>query len=209
MKKGVALRAAASVLLALSLLFRCAPPPAQAAYVREFLDLEDETELEPLSEEEQKENIRIITDFLRFDLDLPDSAVAAILANMHRESSFDPLAIDDTRGFFGLCQWSRSRWMDCFYFCQDRGLDRFSLDGQLAFLRYELEGEYEWIYRQYLLPAEISEDGAQEAQYAFCEYYEAPLDPEWEQVRRSRLVAEIYWPLVWEGELALPEEPAD
>ena len=205
MKKSGVLRAAASLLLALSLLF-CLVPTAYAAYIPEFMD-PGLCRGEPLTEEEQKENQRLIAAFLREELDLPDSAVAAILANIHRESSFNPRAIDDTEGFFGLLQWSRSRWVNCFHFCRKNNLDRFSVEGQMAFLKNELEGEYEWIYRDYLYPAEISEDGAQEAQYAFCQFFEAPTELDWEQVRRSKLVAEIYWPLVWEGELALPEQP--
>ena len=73
------------------------------------------------------------------------------------------------------------------------------LEGQLAFLKYELEGEYLWVYETFLLPAADDEDGAQEAQYSFCELFEVPLDLDWEQVVRSKLVAYAYWPYVSEG----------
>ena len=63
----------------------------------------------------------------------------------------------------------------------------------------ELEGEYLWVYESFLLPAEDDEDGAQEAQYYFCELFEVPLDLDWEQVVRSKLVAYAYWPYVSEG----------
>ena len=53
-------------------------------------------------------------------------------------------------------------------------------------------------------------DGAQEAQYYFCELFEAPTEPDWEQVHRSKLVAEVYWPMVTEGCLAWTEpEPEE
>lgn len=194
-----ALRRAACLLLAVVLLCCLCPQSASALSIPEFFE---RPEHPPLSPEEQQANIAQITDFLRREMDLPDSAVAAILANMHRESSFDPRAVDETGNFFGLCQWSRTRWLNCFNFCRENGLDRFSVEGQLAFLQYELNGEYEWIYLYYLLNAEDSEDGAQEAQFEFCASFEAPLDVDWEQVYRSKLVAEVYWPMVSVGSLA-------
>ncbi len=185
------LRAAASFLLAFTLLICALPLGAHAVCLREFLD--PELERESLSEEQREENLLIITDFLRTEMQLPDSAV-----------------IDESGNFFGLCQWSRTRWLNCFHFCRENGLDRFSVEGQLAFLQYELSGEYEWVYTQFLVNAEDCEDGAQDAQYAFCLHFEAPQDMEWEQVVRSKLVAEVYWPMVSEGELMCEEEtPAD
>ncbi len=204
MKMQKPLRRAASFLLVCCLLFCFFPLRAHAVSLWEFLD--PDKEQEPLSPEQREENLRLITRFLREEMDLPDSAVAAILANMDRESGFDPRAIDESGNFFGLCQWSRSRWLDCFHFCRENGLDRFSLEAQLAFLQHEMQGDYEWIYVGYLLNAEDCEDGAQDAQFYFCEYYEIPLELDWEHVIRSRLVAEVYWPLVSEGELTRCEE---
>lgn len=202
------LRRAASFLLLFAFLCCFFVPSASALDIPEFFDPE---EREPLSPEERQANMEQVKTFLREELRLPDSAVAAILANIDRESGFDPRAIDDSGNFFGLCQWSRKRWIDCFHFCRENDLDRLSMEGQLAFLRYELNGEYEWIYLYYLLPAEDSEDGAQEAQYEFCASFEAPLEADWEQVVRSKLVAEVYWPMMVEESLVrtepeLPEE---
>ncbi|MBQ6273755.1 MAG: hypothetical protein IJK63_05975 [Oscillospiraceae bacterium] len=207
MRARRALRAAASVLLVFTLLFCLIPLRAQAVCLREFLD--PELERASLSLEEREANLLRITAFLREELKLPDSAVAAILANMDRESSFNPRAIDESGNFFGLCQWSRTRWLNCFHFCRENDLDRFSVEGQLAFLQYELSGEYEWVYSGFLLNAEDCEDGAQDAQYAFCLHFEAPLEMEWEQVRRSWLVAEVYWPMITEGKLKPAEETAE
>ena len=199
MKNSRALRTALSFLLALSLFCCFSPAKAHAAGIWEFLFWEDVSDSEELTPEQRDENVQTAMAFLRDELDLPDSAVAAILANMYRESAFDPLAMDAGHSFFGLCQWSKLRWTNCFLFCREQGLDRMSLEGQLAFLKYELEGEYRWIYDSYLVDAEDSEDGAQEAQYYFCQLFEAPRDLDWEQVVRSKLVAYAYWPYVSEG----------
>ena len=202
LRASAMMRKAISVLAVLALFLCFLPQQAHAVLVPEF---QEQKEHEPLSEEERKANILKIAGFLRYELALPDSAIAAVLANMDRESAFDPRAIDETGTFFGLCQWSRTRWLDCFCFCRQNGLDRLTVEGQLAFLRYELEGEYDWILTEYLLDAEDSEDGAQEAQYYFCELFEAPTDLDWEQVRRSKLVAEVYWPMMLDEKLVLPE----
>ena len=199
MKKGLALRTSLSFLLALAVFCCCFPVSAHAAGIWEFLFWENEPSAEEITVEQREENVQTTMRFLREELDLPDSAVAAVLANIYRESAFDPRAVDAGRRFFGLCQWSKQRWTNCYRFCLENELDRMSVEGQLAFLQYELEGEYSWIYETYLLPAEDSEDGAQEAQYYFCQLFEAPRDLDWEQVMRSKLVAYAYWPLVSEG----------
>lgn len=199
------LRSAAALLLLLALLLTI-PAPAAHAEAGRLPVRTEEVEFLALASEEQGENLRVITAYLRDELKLPDSAAAAILANMYRESAFDPRAVDPTGCFFGLCQWCWSRWLSCYLFCQENQLDRFSVEGQLAFLRYELEGEFDWLLNDFLLSAEDSEDGAQDAQYYFCQYFEAPLDPEWEHVVRSKYVANFFWPLLTEGELARPEE---
>lgn len=200
MKNGGTLRKTISFLLVFLLVCGLFPASAHAlsGSLWERLFWTEETRPEPLSDEEREENVRIATAFLRKELKLPDSAVAAVLANMYRESAFDPEAVDAGRRFFGLCQWSKLRWTNCYFFCLEQGLDRMSLEGQLAFLKYELEGEYSWVCEDYLLPAVNDEDGAQEAQYYFCQFFEAPLDVEWEQVVRSKLVAYAYWPYVSE-----------
>lgn len=200
-KARVAFRKTAAFLLAFALLCGLFPVSAHAApaslWERLFWNAEPRSE--ELTDEQRDENVRIATAFLRQELKLPDSAVAAVLANIYRESAFDPLAVDGDREFFGLCQWSKLRWTNCFFFCREQGLDRLSMEGQLAFLKYELEGEYLWVYETFLLPAADDEDGAQEAQYSFCEFFEVPLDLDWEQVVRSKLVAYAYWPYVSEG----------
>ncbi len=203
MKRGRTARLLLSFLLVLILLAGLAPAPAEAYWVWDcFWDFfgEEEPPAEPLTIEQREENVRYVMQYLREELELPDSAVAAVMANIYRESAFDPRAVDASRGLCGLCQWSRTRWANCFLFCWENGLDRLSVEGQMAFLKHELKGEYRWIYDSYLLPAEDSEDGAQEAQYYFCLYFEAPLDVDWEQVVRSKLVAYAYWPLVSEGQ---------
>lgn len=198
MSVGRTLRGGCLALLVLALFLFLIPARACAAPARTFLPEEEPPARAALPDKLREENLRQVRDYLRGELKLPDSAVAAILANIYRESAFDPRAVDPSGGFTGLCQWSKTRWAECVSFCIQERLDRFSVEGQMAFLQYELNGEFRWLYEQFLLPAEDSEDGAQEAQYYFCMHFEVPLDLDWEQVARSKLVAEAYWPYVAE-----------
>lgn len=111
MKARLAFRKTAAFLLTLVLLCGLFPISAHAesSSLWERLFWNAEPRSEELTDEQREENVRIATAFLREELKLPDSAVAAVLANIYRESAFDPLAVDAGREFFGLCQWSKLR----------------------------------------------------------------------------------------------------
>jgi hypothetical protein len=196
------LRCSLAFALVLTLLFCSFPAQAHAVYVREFFDSEKPSP--SLTEEEREENLRIIADFLRDEMGLNAASASAVIANISRECSFDPRAVDEGREFFGICQWSKSRWVNYTFFCLENKLDGGSLDSQLRFLQYELEHDYTFLLN-ILLDCENSEDGALYAQWCFCQYFEAPTDLDGEQMVRALLVYEVYWPLLSEGELARPE----
>ena len=200
MKKWFVLRGTAAFALVLALFLCLLPQRAHAVYVREFFDWDEEAT--PATEEERKENLRIIADFLRDEMGLNDAAAAAIVANISRECSFDYRAVDSGRNFFGLCQWSRTRWISFTSFCYERELDKNTLEAQLLFLQYELETDYHDLLTYVLMDAENSEDGALYAQWCFCQFFEVPTELEKEQEIRAWLVHDTYWPLLSEGELA-------
>lgn len=65
-----------------------------------------------------------------------------MLANIESESSFNPtISVIDTNGkiSYGICQWNASRFDDLRNYCNSNGYDYTSIDGQLKFLKYELE----------------------------------------------------------------------
>ena len=84
----------------------------------------------------------LIYRFLTEELGLDRPAACGVLGNMYCESSLDPTAsCVDVNGkiSYGLCQWNGGRYQALQDYCAPRGLDYRSTEGQLAFLRYELE----------------------------------------------------------------------
>ncbi len=97
------------------------------------------------------------------------AAVAGILANIKFESTFNP---NDTTGiYYGLCQWGGGRRENLYAYCAANGLDASTIEGQLAFMQYELTNRYGRVYRD-LLACEDSADGAYYAAVRFCNGYE-------------------------------------
>lgn len=69
------------------------------------------------------------------------AATAAIMGNIQQESGFDPTIeeIGNAIGY-GLCQWSYERRTNLETWCNNNGYDYTTVEGQLAYLIYELEG---------------------------------------------------------------------
>lgn len=69
------------------------------------------------------------------------AATAAIMGSIQQESGFDATIeeIGSAIGY-GLCQWSYERRTNLVTWCGNNGYDYTSVEGQLAFLIYELEG---------------------------------------------------------------------
>ena len=70
-----------------------------------------------------------------------------------------------------MCQWGGSRKDNLFTYCTDNGFDADSIEGQLAYLNYELSGSYASV-KQQLLEIPDSSDGAYQAAQIFCNGYE-------------------------------------
>ena len=64
-------------------------------------------------------------------------ATAGIMGNIKQESQFNQGAVNPNGGAYGICQWFASRKDDLI---KNRPNDYQTLDGQLAFLIYELNG---------------------------------------------------------------------
>jgi len=119
----------------------------------------------------------VLTEFLKSELDLNTAAVSGIAANIWYESSFDPNRIGDDGTSFGICQWHNERWNYLDQFCSDYGYDSRSAEGQLRFLKYELETEYGDLLSR-LRGGENSKEGAYYSAFYFCVDYEYPEDME-------------------------------
>ena len=113
---------------------------------------------------------RQIYEFLVNEMSFSHAQACGILANMHRESRFNPTA-DNGLGYFGLCQWGYERKDNLISWCEENGYDYKTIDGQLHFLKYEMPLFYPNTTAQ-LRAASDDEEGARRACWVFSIGYE-------------------------------------
>ena len=128
--------------------------------------------------------------FLTREMGLNTAAASGILANIYRESSFNP---DAGSSYYGLCQWGGGRLTNLRSFCSSNGYSASSLEGQLRFLAHELEQSYSSVLR-YLQDVDNSAQGAYDAGYYFCYNFERPANRESSSVSRGELARDTYYP---------------
>ncbi|MBQ1532438.1 MAG: RluA family pseudouridine synthase [Solobacterium sp.] len=103
--------------------------------------------------------------FLTSDMGLNRAAACGILANMARESGFNPTA-DNSGLYHGLCQWGGGRLSNLYSWCWQNGYDPETIEGQVHFLELELNGSYRGVLEQ-LRAIENTADGAYHAAAVF------------------------------------------
>lgn len=111
-----------------------------------------------------------IYNFLTGTMGFNKAQACGILANMHRESRFNPQA-DNGIGYYGLCQWGFERLDNLKSWCEANGYDYTTIDGQLHFLQYEMPLYYPNTTAQFR-ETENDEEGARRACWIFAIGYE-------------------------------------
>ena len=133
--------------------------------------------------------------YLRDEMRLNEAACCGVLANIEAESGFSPGTYGDTMEgsatSFGICQWHYGRWDRLKTFCAQNGYQESSLDGQLRYLRYELENYYTSTL-SYLRGVSNTADGAYDAGYYWCYYFENPANKEEKSAARGSRAANEY-----------------
>ena len=135
---------------------------------------------------------QIIYLFLTREMKLNRAAACGILANVERECSFK-VTNASYDGGYGICQWTGARNTRLKNWCKDNGLDYTTLEGQLWYLKYELENLYPKILTE-LRGVEDSPAGAYAAGHYFCYNFEIPASRASRSVERSNLAKDKYWP---------------
>ena len=74
-----------------------------------------------------------IYDYLKYTMGLNTAAVCGILANIEKESDFNPHALGDSGTSYGICQWHNTRWTDLKNYCNNNGYDWTTIYGQVRF----------------------------------------------------------------------------
>ena len=138
------------------------------------------------------ENTLLIYCYLRTELEMSHAAACGVLANIHLESNFRPIALGDGGTSYGICQWHNGRFTHLMNYCRREELDYNTLEGQLEFLKYELEHGYEHVYEA-IQKVDDDEDGAYKAAYIFCMRFEMPDQLRARSERRGNLAREEYF----------------
>ncbi len=112
------------------------------------------------------------------------SQSAGIAGNLKLESGFRLTVLGDNGTSFGLAQWHKNRWENLKGWCQKKGLDYRSADGQLEFLWHELNTT-----EQNALNQLKKQKSPADAAYAFAKYFERPSEI---SNKRMKFAEDIY-----------------
>ena len=134
--------------------------------------------------------------FLTNNLGYSSAVACGFLANIFRESSFNPEA--DNGHAYGLIQWEGTRRTDLNNFCRNNGYSISSIDAQLLFIQYELEGSESGSASSFMNLSNDS-DGAYWAAYYICFNYERPAKKDWKSNDRGEIARDTYWPIYGDG----------
>ena len=128
--------------------------------------------------------------FLTKKLGFSTAAACGILANIRAECDFDPTL---GSSYSGLVQWYTSDQKKLKKWCADNGYDYESITGQLSYMYVELQNDYPKVFN-YLQSVEDSAQGAYDAAYYFCYYYEIPATKQTQSERRGAKARDTYYP---------------
>ncbi len=160
--------------------FNPAPSPTPVPDVKDYISNED------YSVEKR------IYLFLTQELGLNTAAACGVLANVEKECSFRVTAASYDGGY-GIVQWTGSRNTKLKNWCKENGYDYATLEGQLWFLKYELETTQKRNYER-LKSVPDTPAGAYTAGYDFCYHFEIPANRAQRSVTRGNLAKDKYWP---------------
>lgn len=146
----------------------------------------------PLTYTAGSSNEGTVFNFLREAMKLNVAAACGVLANINAESGFRPTVFGDSGTSYGICQWHNTRFTNLKNWCSKNGKDYTTLDGQLWYLKYELEKSYKSVLTALQAVANTAE-GAYEAGYVWCKKFEIPADTENASIRRGNLAKTTYW----------------
>lgn len=156
------------------------------------------------------ENTNKIYDFLRNEMGLNHAAACGVLANIQCESNFVTTAVGDGGTSYGLCQWHLDRFSRLVAWCNANGYNYHLVDGQVGYMQYELTNGYAGVY-DYIRNVPDTAQGAYDAAYYWCYYYEVPSNTEANSKLRGNLAMNEYYPRqlgMAEEQEAEPQEEA-
>ena len=136
---------------------------------------------------------REIFDYLTTELNLSDAAACGVLANIEHESAFQPTIFGDKGTSYGLCQWHNERFSSLRGYSSSLGLDYRTVEGQMAYLKYELGNKYTSLLLS-LQSIDNTPDGAYRAAWLWCIQFARPSNMQVKAAQRGELARGKYWP---------------
>lgn len=149
------------------------------------------------------ENKQIVYTYITETLGYNRAAACGIMANIQYESSFRPTAIGDSGNAYGICQWNSRRESlkkHAAAYCEANGLPADleeswkNIYAQLSYLGYELLNNKKSV-GAYLSAVPDTAQGAYDAAYYFCVYFEIPASRYTKGVTRGTAAVKTYFPM--------------
>lgn len=142
---------------------------------------------------EYPDNETTIFNFLVNEMHLPPAGAVGVVANIYSESSFNEQALGDNGTSYGICQWHSERWTNLQNFCAGAGLNWQTLDGQLYYLKHELETSYSGVLAK-ISSVPNTAQGAYDAASAWCIGFERPANMDEKARERGYSAKNTFWP---------------
>lgn len=137
----------------------------------------------------EKETFAYLTEVLG----LNNAAASGLLANFYQETMFQYKAVGGNGIAYGLAQWTGGNFTGLANWCGANGRDYTTIDGQMYYLKYDLETNYPAVYA-YLKGLPNTVEGAGAAAAFFCTYYERPAYTETRAAERTAYALQVFWP---------------
>lgn len=153
-------------------------------------------------------NEETIYNFLKQVMGFNTAGACGILANIYRESGFRTDCYGDSETSYGICQWHKGRFTNLKDWCAENNKDYTSLDGQLWFLKQELEKSYKGVL-SYIQAVTNDAEGSYNAGYYWCKKFEIPADTENNSIKRGELARNTYYPKYTGGTAVVPFKLGD
>ena len=134
-----------------------------------------------------------IFEYLVEDIGLNYAAATGVLANIFCESSFRHDVYSDNGTSYGICQWHDGSDVKRFTALKKYSSNWQTLEGQLAYLKYELSNDYPALLNKLKCVGNDAQ-GAYDAAYAWCYDFERPANYQQVSVTRGKLARDTYWP---------------
>lgn len=137
----------------------------------------------------EKETFAYLTEVLG----LNNAAACGLLANFYQETMFQYKAVGGNGIAYGLAQWTGGNFTSLANWCGSNGRVYTTIDGQMYYLKHDLETNYPAVYA-YLKGLPNTAEGAAAAASFFCTYYERPAYTAVRAAERTAYALQVFWP---------------